>query len=217
LCVESDSTFAVLDDVVREIAGLTPGPYFHIGGDEVVGLAPEAYNRFIERVQELVSRHGKRTIGWEEITKARLAPTTVVQQWKSDSATAGLRYGVKFVMSPAQKAYLDMKYTPATELGLTWAAFIELRTAYDWNPTAYLPGVGEREVLGVEAPLWGETIDNIGAAEYLALPRLPALAEVAWSPQAARDWSSFRTRVAAQAQRWRYLGFNYYRSPQVDW
>jgi hexosaminidase len=60
-------------------------------------------------------------------------------------------------------------------------------------------------------------VKNITAAEYLAVPRLPALAEVAWSPASARDWERFRARIAAHAPRWRFLGINYYPSPQVAW
>ena len=80
-----------------------------------------------------------------------------------------------------------------------------------------MKGVTESSILGIEAALWSETLPNVSAAEYLAMPRLPALAEVGWSPQASRDWPSFRTRIAAQAPRWNQLGINWYRSPQVDW
>ena len=218
-CVDKEETYALIDDIIREISALTPGAYFHVGGDEVdvKTLAPAQYVKFVERVQTIVTSHGKRMIGWEEITKARLLPTTVAQQWKSDSATAALQYGSKLVMSPSNRAYLDMQYTPATELGLHWAAYIELRDAYDWDPATYMKGVAESSILGVEAALWSETLPNVSAAEYLAMPRLPALAEVGWSPQASRDWASFRTRIAAQAPRWNQLGINWYRSPQVDW
>ncbi len=216
-CVDKEETYALVDDIVREIAAITPGPYFHVGGDEVEALTHEQYALFIERVQAIVTRHGKKMVGWEEITKARLNPTTVVQQWKSDSATAALRYGAKIVLSPAKRVYLDMKYSTATELGLSWAGYIEVRDAYDWDPAAYLNGVTERDILGVEAPLWSETVQNITGAQYLALPRLPAIAEVGWTPQAARNWESFRVRLAAHAPRWHYLGLNYYRSPQVPW
>jgi hexosaminidase len=60
-------------------------------------------------------------------------------------------------------------------------------------------------------------VRNITAAEYLAMPRLVAIAEVAWTPQASREWQDFRSRVAAQAPRWNYMGVNYYRSTQIPW
>jgi hexosaminidase len=216
-CVDNPGTYALIEDVVREISAITPGPYFHIGGDEVQALTNDQYIRFVERVKPIVNRYGKRMIGWEEITKARLDASTLAQQWKSDSVTTALRYGTKVIMSPAKKVYLDMKYTPATELGLKWAAYVEVRDSYDWDPATYMAGVTESNIVGVEAALWSETVRNITAAEYLLMPRLPAVAEVGWTPQRVRDWENFRVRLSAHAPRWNYLGVNYYRSPQIPW
>ncbi|HEY1953305.1 MAG TPA: beta-N-acetylhexosaminidase [Gemmatimonadaceae bacterium] len=217
LCVDKEETYAFIDDVVREISAMTPGPYFHIGGDEVKLLTNDQYVRFVQRVQGIVNKYGKKMVGWEEITKARLAPTTIAQQWKSDSATAALASGAKLILSPSPKVYIDMQYTPRTELGYHWAAYIEVRDSYDWDPALYIKGVTERDIVGVEATLWSESLRNITAAEYLAMPRLPAIAEVAWTPQSARSWESLRTRLAAQERRWNYLGINFYRSPQIPW
>ena len=217
LCVDKEETYAYLDDIIREISGLTPGPYFHIGGDEVQALTNQQYIRFVERVQGIVAKYGKTMIGWEEITKARLNPTTLAQQWKSDSATAAVASGTKLILSPSEKIYLDMKYTPATELGLHWAAYVEVRDAYDWDPALYMKGVTERDIVGVESPFWSETLRNITALQFLAMPRLPAVAEVGWTPQAVRNWESFRSRIATHAPRWNYLGINYHRSPQIPW
>jgi hexosaminidase len=216
-CVDKEETYALVDDIVREISAITPGPYFHIGGDEVQALTHEQYIKFVERVKTIVNRHGKKMVGWEEVTKARLDPNTLAQQWKSDSATAALQYGAKLIMSPANKVYLDMKYTPSTELGLKWAGLVEVRDAYDWDPATYMIGVNEASIIGVEAPLWSETVRNITAAQYLIMPRLPAVAEIGWTPQSMRNWESFRVRLAAHAPRWNILGVNYYRSPQIPW
>lgn len=217
LCHDNEQTYALIDDVVRELAAITPGPYIHIGGDEVEVLTHDQYVRFVERVQDIVARHGKQMIGWEEIAKARLRSTTLVQPWKGDSGVLALKYGAKLIMSPAKRAYLDMKYTNATELGLAWAGLIEVADAYNWDPAAFQAGVTERDIVGVEGPIWSETLRNITAVQYLAIPRLPALAEVGWTPQAGRQWESFRLRIAAHAPRWNYLGVNYYRSPQISW
>jgi hexosaminidase len=218
LCPDSAATYRFVEDVIRELAAITPGPYLHLGGDEVHALSREQYTKFVERVEALAYKYGKTMVGWEEIARAHLRPTTIAQQWQRDTTIwPALRQGTRVIVSPGPKSYLDMKYTPSTELGLRWAAFIELRTAYDWDPITYLTGVPEQAVVGVEAALWSETIKNITAAEYLAMPRLPAVAEVAWTPPTGRDWESFRRRVAAHAPRWRLLGVNFYPSPQVDW
>jgi hexosaminidase len=217
LCHDREVTYRFVDDVVRELAAMTPGPYLHMGGDEVEVLSRAQYAAFVERVQGIVAQHGKTMVGWDEIARARLRPGTIAQMWRNDTSMAAQRQGAKLVVSPATKAYVDMKYTPANELGHRWAAYIELRTAYDWDPVTHFRGVAERDVLGVEAPLWTETVPSIGAAQFLLLPRLPAIAEVGWTAAAGRDWERFRARIAGHAPRWRMLGLNYYASPQVAW
>lgn len=217
LCPDKDITFKFIDDVVGEIAAMSPGAYYHMGGDEVQLLTPEQYATFVERVQDIVARHGKTMIGWDEIGRSHLRPGTLAQMWREDTTLAAAKQGAKLVMSPASKAYLDMKYTPETQLGLEWAAYVEVQTAYDWNPVTHFRGPTESDVVGVEAPLWTETIQNITAAEYMLIPRLPAIAEVGWTPQAQRSWESFRTRIAAHPPRWQLLGINYYASPQIAW
>jgi hexosaminidase len=110
-----------------------------------------------------------------------------------------------------------MKYDSTTILGLRWAALIEVKDSYDWNPASLIPVVSESALLGVEAPLWSETLVKLEDYEFLAFPRLAAIAEVAWSPQSARDWETFRLRLAEQGPRLSALGVNFYRSPQVPW
>lgn len=217
-CADKEETYAFVDDVVREIAAITPGPYFHMGGDENPILSHADYTKFVERTQDIVTRHGKQMVGWEEIARAHLKPTTIAQAWATDTVAAlAVQFGAKVLMSPAKRTYLDMKYDDNTELGLKWAALIEVRDAYDWDPATYMKGVTEPNIAGVETAIWAETVRNITAVEYLSMPRLPALAEVAWTPQSARNWESFRTRVATHAPRWNFLGVNYYRSPQIPW
>ena len=125
-----------------------------------------------------------------------------------------MEQGAQLIMSPADRVYLDMKYDAATALGLDWAGHVELRDSYDWDPAE---GIGEAAILGVEAPLWTETITTVAELETMLLPRLCAVAEVAWSPQELRDWEDFRARVAAEGERWDAEGVAYHRSPQVDW
>jgi hexosaminidase len=217
LCVTKDSTYTFINDVVREIASLVPTPYFHIGGDEVQKLTRDQYLRFVERVQGIVAANGKLMIGWGEIAPANLTPTTIVQHWKRDSSSIHVARGGKVILSPGPKAYLDMKYDSTTVLGLRWAGLIEVRDAYDWDPATLLPEVPEPGLLGVEAPLWAETLVKLEDYEYMAFPRLLALAEVGWSPQKMRDWNTFRLRLAYQGPRLGALGVNFYRSPQVPW
>jgi hexosaminidase len=220
LCVEEPVTYRFLDQVLGELAALTPGPYLHIGGDEVKTLGDEQYAAFVERVQRIVQAHGKRAIGWQEITKARLLPTTVAQYWDhraAGDAVRATRQGTKLVLSPAPMTYLDMKYDEGTRLGLDWAGHVEVRDAYEWDPATLLDGVGADDVLGVETQLWSETLRSVEDVELMTFPRLPAVAEVGWSPAAARRWDDHRRRLAAQGPRWSAMAVRYHRSPQVPW
>ena len=216
LCVTRDSTYRFVSDVVREIAALTPSPWFHIGGDEVERLTQVEYRAFVERVQRIVRSHGRQMIGWGEIAPAALEPGTVVQHWKTDSSSVHAARGGKVVLSPNTRTYLDMKYDSSTMLGLRWAGLIDVRDAYEWDPAAQIDGVPERSVLGVEAPLWAETLVQPEDWEFMAFPRLAAIAEVGWSAP-ARDFESFRQRLGAHGPRLAALGVNFYRSAQVPW
>jgi hexosaminidase len=215
LCVELEFTYRFLDDVIGEIAAMTPGPYFHAGGDEVKTLKPEQYRAFVERVQTIVQKHGKQMIGWDEVAAATLLPTSIVQHWRPDAAKAELLRAPRLILSPANRAYLDMKYDRGTALGLDWAGLVPMQTSYDWDPATVVPGAVA--VLGVEAPLWSETVANMRDVEFLAMPRLAAIAEIGWSPQAVRSWDGFRARLGAQAPRWSALGINFYRAPEIPW
>ncbi|GAA1804837.1 family 20 glycosylhydrolase [Planosporangium flavigriseum] len=219
LCVSKEITYRFIDDVVRELVALTPGPYLHIGGDEAHATKPDDYATFMDRVQKIVAAHGKSALAWHQVVNATPLPSTVGQYWGTtrsapDVAAAAGR-GTKLLLSPANKAYLDMKYDPSTPLGLSWAGYVEVKDAYDWDPGAYLDGVSESSVFGVEAPLWTETIATLADIEYMAFPRLPAIAELGWSPASAHDWTSFRARLATQGPRWEAQGINFYRSSQV--
>jgi hexosaminidase len=217
LCVDKEVTYRFLDDVVGEIAAMTPGPYFHAGGDEVKRLTPAQYKAFVERVQTIVLAHGKQMIGWDEIAATSLDPTSIVQHWRPKASQEELARAPRLVLSPGDRAYLDMKYDANTALGLNWAGLIPLRTAYDWDPAARVPGVRPGAILGVEAPVWSETVANMYDVEFLAMPRLAIIAELAWSPAETRDWDRFRVRLGAQAPRWSALGINFYRAPEVPW
>jgi hexosaminidase len=217
LCVRKASTYSFLEDVLREVARLTPGRYIHIGGDEAAATAPADYVRFIERAQQLVARFGKRVIGWDEIAHADLRKTTVVQHWYGGGAATAARRGAKVIMSPAEHAYLDQKYNASTRLGLNWAGYVSVEDAYRWDPVTELRGVGARSVLGVEAPLWTETITTTADMDYMFFPRLIGIAEIGWSPRAGRNWNEYRLRLGAQAERLDALGVNFYRSPNVPW
>ncbi|MEV6237976.1 family 20 glycosylhydrolase [Lentzea sp. NPDC051838] len=221
LCVNKDITYQFIDDVVREIAALTPGPYFHIGGDEAHATSDADYQAFMNRALPIVKKYGKTVLGWHEFVKTTTDVNAIPQYWGTSTSNAVVQAaaarGNKVIMSPANKAYLDMKYNSSTPLGLSWAGFIEVQTAYEWNPGTHLSGVPESAVRGVEAPLWTETIVTSRDIEFMAFPRLSTIAELAWSPWSTHNWDQFKVRLGAQAPRWTTMGINFYRSTQVPW
>jgi hexosaminidase len=211
-------TYVFVEDVIRELAEMTPGPYIHIGGDESHVTAMEDYVPFIEKAQAIVAKYGKKSLGWDEVAHAKLLPGNVAQFWaKAENAVLAIEQGAQVLISPATKTYLDMQYDSTTKIGLHWAAYIELDDAYNWDPTELDQAIKRVDILGVEAPLWSETVTNRSEIEYMVFPRLAAIAEVAWSPKTRRDWDSFSQRVNVHGKTWDDMGINFYKSPKVDW
>jgi hexosaminidase len=218
LCTNNDITYKFIDDVVRELAAITPGPYIHIGGDESNSTKREDYIPFVNKVQEIVLAHGKQILGWDDIAIASLKPNVVAQHWSNvKNANMAVGQGAKILMSPGKKAYLDMQYDKTTKLGLHWAAYIEVDSAYKWDPAKMIPGVGKENIIGVEAPLWTETITKMDEMEYMVFPRLPGIAEIGWTASSARNWDEYKLRLARHGERFKAMGIDYYPSPRVPW
>jgi hexosaminidase len=219
ICINKDITYTFLENVISELAAMTPGAYIHIGGDEAKATNQPDYINFVKRAQSIVAANGRQAVGWEEIAQAPLLPGSIVQHW---NLTAGLtaqaiQQGARVIMSPADKAYLDMKYTATTVLGQEWAGTINLEKGYSWDPAALIDGITEKDILGVEAPLWSETLNSMEDIEYMAFPRLPGYAEIGWTPQSRRDWSEYKSRLASHGPRLEALGVHFYPSPEIAW
>ncbi|MFC0864742.1 beta-N-acetylhexosaminidase [Sphaerimonospora cavernae] len=246
LCPDSPLTWKIVTDIIEQLSALTPGPYLHIGGDEVSPplLSHDQYRDFVARTAKIVKVQGKTAMGWNEIGVAPFGsdpemPQGVVQYWGvapagagGDSARTAVQKGMKIVMSPANKTYLDMKYTPGTPIGTSWACVCDNDVFYDWEPSTLvpertasgttLPAVTDEHIIGVEAPIWTETLKNLSHIEFMAFPRLTAIAEIGWSPKPGSDHpdrslASFKVREAAQGGRWQVKGQNFYPSAQVPW
>ncbi|MGC4895276.1 family 20 glycosylhydrolase [Micromonospora sp. DT31] len=216
-----ERTYAFVADVLGEVAALTPGPWLHLGGDEAFKVPAEQYRAFVERAQAVVAANGKTVVGWHQLAPAGHVDGRVLQWWGTDGddpqTADAVRRGARLILSPANHAYLDMKYAPDSPLGLDWAGHVDVRRAYEWDPAAHLHDVPAEAVLGVEAPLWTETITTPAEVEYMLFPRLPALAELGWSPRATHDWSRFRERLSGHAPRWAAAGITFHRSPEIPW
>ena len=236
LC-NTNYTFKFIDDVVKEVSAITPGEYFHIGGDESRVTKTKDYLEFISKTSQIVNKYGKKVIGWDDIGIAKITPNTVLQLWnitQKDKVVTnidelkyqdkgiknvinGLKNGGDILISPASKMYLDIKYDSLTKLGLNWPGYINLKTAYDWKIEEEFPQIPKNKIIGIEAPLWSETISTSNDIDYLTFPRLPAYSEIGWTNPSKRKWDDFIIRIASHRFLWEERKINYYPSPLVDW
>ena len=156
--------------------------------------------RFINRVQSIVGSYGKRMIGWEEIAARALDRSTVVQQWnppgRTTAAAEAAARGSKVIMSPANRAYLDMKYDASTPIGLTWAGLLERpRRVHVGADARGRRESGRLRCSASRRRSGRRRSTSMADAEYLAFPRLIGIAEIGWSPRRGRSWAEYRVRL----------------------
>ena len=229
LCPTSAEAERLAEDVIRQLAALTPGPYLHLGGDEVSGYTEDEYTYFMELTSNIAAEEGKTVIGWQELGASGELPIgTIGQYWGYTEPNehgielmhSFLNQGGAIVLSPPDVAYLDQIYPDDDRLGLDWAGSNGVADAYDWDPAGIFEGVGDDQVLGIEAPLWTETIASIDDVEFMAFPRLGALAEIGWSTAPSgehRDFGEFGPRLVTFLERFEELGVNFHRSSDLPW
>jgi len=231
LKIHDEATYDFVADVFGELAAMTPGPYLHFGGDESLSTTDEDFAEFVARASEIIADLGKTPVAWHEAgAAAGIADTTVGQYWgfltpqegAAEKATAFVDNGAQLILSPADAIYLDMKYPTGPELGLTWAnGPTSVERAYSWEPSDVVPGVDDSGILGVEAPLWTETIRTSADIDTMVFPRAAAAAEAAWSPATGasdlRTWASFRERVGALGPLWTSMGIGFHPSEVIPW
>lgn len=212
LMTDNEKTYEFIDDVFNEVAKISPSKYLHIGGDEADSTKKSDYNYFVGRVAKIAEKYGKTAIGWDPIdTSPEINNSVILQNWK-DSNQAARDKQMKMVISIAKKAYLDMKYNEQTPYGLDWAGLIPIDVAYNWDPTDFAP---KELVLGLEAPLWTETIEGQDEMDYMIYPRLPGYAEIGWTPKANRSWDEYKVRLQKQEMRFKNQGINFYSDPTI--
>ena len=120
-------------------------------------------------------------------------------------------------MSPAANTYLDQKYASDSPVGLEWVEGGPFTWSeyYNWDPAQ--GGLKDHQILGVEGPLWTETVRNNEQAQWLLYPRAVSLAEVAWSGQEVRNAGDFRRRLGALGERLAQQGVAFQDAPDVEW
>jgi len=213
LCAEKEVTYTFLSDVFTELAQLTEGPYIHIGGDESHVTSDEDYIKLVDYALEKVISLGKTPIGWDEIANANLDDRGISQYWASSENTslAGSKKA-SVIISPAAHAYLDMQYDSLTPLGLHWAGYLPVKKSFDWNPETLVEDLDPEQIIGIEAPLWSETLESLEDIEYMTFPRLPGLAEIAWSTTEKRTWETYKAVLERHLQWLEKKGINTYKT-----
>ncbi|HEV8398220.1 MAG TPA: beta-N-acetylhexosaminidase [Gemmatimonadales bacterium] len=226
-----ESTISFMQDVLTEVLALFPGRYVHIGGDEAVKVEWQASPRAQERIRELglkdehelqsymirrmdefLTAHGRSLVGWDEILEGGLAPNAVVMSWRgTDGGIAAAQADHDVVMTPTSNTYFDY-YQSADTAGepIAIGGLLPLETVYGYDPVpAVLTPAQARHILGTQAQLWTEYMPNPRKVEYMAFPRLIALAEVAWTPRERKDYADFTARLDTHLKRLAILDVNY--------
>ena len=222
-----DPTFDFLQNVLTEVMDIFPGTYIHIGGDEAdkyqwrnsarvqakrkaLGLADDMQLQswFVKRIEKFLVAHDRRLIGWDEILEGGLPPEATVMSWRgTKGAVAAAKQGHDVVLTPSDVTYLNRMQSEAADEPPGHDYPTPLKAVYAFEPVPpELTAAEAKHVLGAQANLWTEHVRTEERVEHMAFPRLSALAEVAWSPKAARDFNGFLQRLAPQMRRFERAG-----------
>jgi hexosaminidase len=229
-CAGNDSVFSFLQDVLDEVIALFPSKFIHIGGDEVdkgpwkkcakcqqrmqnekLQNEEELQSYFIKRMEKYLGTKGRSMIGWDEILEGGLAPEATVMSWRGEAGgieAAKMNHDV--VMTPGHPLYFDHYQAGPAGEPTAIGGMNTLKNVYDYEPIpAALPAEKSKYVLGAQANLWTEYITTASQLEYMALPRMLALAEVLWLPRDKKNWNDFSQRIQAHYRTFEQKGLNY--------
>ena len=225
-----EGTFRFLDEVLDEVTAIFPSTYIGVGGDEALktqwkasapiqarmrelGIANEdgLQSWFIKRIEEHLDARHRKLVGWDEILEGGLPPQATVMSWRGiKGAIAAAGQGHDVVLAPSPSLYLDDLQSDAHDEPPGRPPVVSLKDVYDFNP---MPAeIGQEQashVLGAQINLWTEYMPTAARDEHAIFPRMAALAEITWSPAAARNWTGFLARLPAQLARYRTLGIRY--------
>ncbi len=227
----SERTIGFLQDVLTEVMELFPSKFIHTGGDETpktqwqasaeaqarireLGLKNEeelqAY--FTRRMDEFLVSKGRRLIGWDEILEGGLAPNAVVMSWRGEKGgITAAKTGHDVVMAPTDYTYFDYYQSKNTDKEpLAIGGYLPLEVVYNYEPVPKeIPPEYAKHVLGAQGQLWTEYMPTPKQVEYMAFPRLSALAEVTWTQQESKDYRDFLERLSTHLKRLGILDVDY--------
>lgn len=236
-CAGNEETFKFLEDVITEVVPLFKSQYFHIGGDEApkgrwekcpkcqarikaLGIKGDKEHSaeeklqsyFVQRIEKVLLAHGKKMIGWDEILEGGLAPTATVMSWRGESGgIAAANMGHDVIMTPSPWLYIDAFQGDEVLSPVGIGSKIPLSKIYGYDPLPEkLDTDKQHHILGVQANLWCEYLQNEDMKEYFTFPRLLALSEIAWSDLNRKNYDDFVRRLDNQRVRLDMHDINYY-------
>uniref|UniRef100_UPI0040282F0F glycoside hydrolase family 20 protein n=1 Tax=Bacteroides cellulosilyticus TaxID=246787 RepID=UPI0040282F0F len=212
-CAGNDSVFTFLQDILDEVLELFPSKYIHLGGDEArkthweecplcqtrmkaesLENTEELQGYFMARVARYVQNKGREVIGWDELTNARIPEGSIILGWQGygQAALKAAELGHRFIMTPARILYLIRYQGPQWFEPITYFGNNTLKDVYDYEPVQkdWTPQAASL-LMGVQACMWTEFCNSSADVDYLLFPRLSALAEVAWTKPARKNWASY--------------------------
>ena len=225
-----ESTFEFMENVLTEVIALFPSPYIHIGGDECPKVrwkeCPDCQNRmkeqglkteeelqsyFIHRMEKFLNSKGKQIIGWDEILEGGLAPNATVMSWRGiDGAIAAAKEKHYAIMTPGTHCYLDHYQSLSLNEPIAIGGYTPLMKVYDFEPIpSELTTDQQKYILGAQGNIWTEYILNEAHVEYMAFPRLCALAEVNWTPPERKNEADFKKRLIHHLLRLKAMNVNF--------
>jgi hexosaminidase len=225
------ATVSFLQNVLSEVLRIFPGRYIHIGGDEAektkwkaspriqarikeLGVADEheLQSWFIRQMDTFLASHKRRLIGWDEILEGGLAENAVVMSWRgTKGGIEAARAGHDVVMTPTSHTYFDYYQSKDRDREpLAIGGFLPLETVYGFEPIPEdLEPQYAHHVLGAQSQIWTEYMPDTKHVEYMAFPRLTALAEVVWTPKRQKNYSDFIARLRQHLSRLQALDVNF--------
>jgi hexosaminidase len=221
-----EKVYEFLDKVMTEVAGLFPGKYIHVGGDECykgywkedagcqalmkaqnMTDVEQLQGYFVNRLEKIVNAKGKKLLGWDEILDGGISPGATVMSWRGIQGgikAAGMGHDV--VMTPTTFCYLDYTQGDPTVDPPIYAN-LRLQKCYSFEPVP--EGVDAKYILGGQGNLWTEQVETLRYAQYMTWPRGWAIIEDFWTPAQNKNWNNFIERVENQFTRSDLAEVNY--------
>ena len=231
-----EETFQWIDDVLSEVCELFPSKYIHIGGDEAPkkqwqqskfaqsvmkehGMHNEhdLQSYFIGRIEKILEAKGRKLIGWDEIREGGLSPNATMMLWRGwKHALASVNEGHDVVMAPGSHTYFDHYQNNRTKelaKGKEYEAIggyrpLESVYGFDPMPTEFAGTEKAKHILGAQGQLWSEYMKTWDKVEYMAFPRISALAEVVWTEKENKNYKEFKERLDVMTVRYKKAGIN---------